>query len=90
MGNYFTSTLKTNDFGNKDPFRDALERYRKEKFSQTTFNKINNVWKNQMNNQWVVSGTSMLDDWLAMTPQGNSFIEKVSKDIDMKRSYYYG
>lgn len=81
--------MKVNDFETKDAFRVALEKYRHENLSQRVFNKVKRVWENQMNNQWVVSGTSMLDDWLTMTPQGHQFIEKVSKDMDMKRDFYY-
>ena len=81
--------MKVNDFETKDAFRVALEKYRRENLSQRVFNKVKRVWENQMNNQWVVSGTSMLDDWLTMTPQGHQFIEKVSKDMDMKRDFYY-
>ena len=47
------------------------------------------TFEHKMNNQWVVSGTSMLDDWLNMSPQGQNLISTISKDMDIKRNYYY-
>ena len=46
------------------------------------------TFEQKMNNQWVVSGTSMLDDWLNMSSQGQIYFT-ISKDMDMKRDYYY-
>ena len=47
------------------------------------------TFEQKMNNQWVVSGTSMLDDWLNMSSQGQHLLSTISKDMDMKRDYYY-
>ena len=33
------------------------------------------TFEHKMNNQWVVSGTSMLDDWLNMSPQVKFLIQ---------------
>lgn len=87
-GTYVSTTIDRN-YDNKHPLRVELERYRKEKFSEQVFRRIMRVWEHQMNNNWITSGTSMLDDWLKMTNEGLNFITRVSKDIDLKREYYY-
>ena len=76
------------EYDNKHPLRVELERYRKEKLSEVVFRKVMRTFE-QKNNQWVVSGTSMLDDWLNMSSQGQHLLSTISKDMDMKRDYYY-
>tara|TARA_Y100000768_G_C23666370_1_gene535608 strand:- start:9 stop:290 length:282 start_codon:yes stop_codon:yes gene_type:complete len=87
-GTYMSTTIDRN-YGNKHPLRVALEQYRKEKLSEVVFRKVMRTFEHKMNNQWVVSGTSMLDDWLNMSPQGQNLISTISKDMDIKRNYYY-
>ena len=83
------STTINREYNNKHPLRVALEQYRKEKLSEVVFRKVMRTFEHKMNNQWVVSGTSMLDDWLNMSPQGQNLIQTISKDMDIKRNYYY-
>ena len=87
-GTYVSTTIDRN-YDNKHPLRVALETYRKEKLSEVVFRKVMRTFEHKMNNQWVVSGTSMLDDWLNMTSQGQQLLSTISKDLDMKRNYYY-
>ena len=87
-GTYVSTTIDRN-YDNKHPLRVALEQYRKEKLSEVVFRKVMRTFEHKMNNMWVTSGTSMLDDWLSMTPQGQNLITTISKDMDMKRNYYY-
>ena len=87
-GTYVSTTIDRN-YDNKHPLRVALERYRKEKLSEVVFRKVMRTFEHKMNNMWVTSGTSMLDDWLGMTSQGQTLITTISKDMDMKRNYYY-
>jgi len=87
-GTYVSTTIDRN-YDNKHPLRVALERYRKEKLSEVVFRKVMRTFEHKMNNMWITSGTSMLDDWLGMTPQGQNLITTISKDMDMKRNYYY-
>ena len=87
-GTYVSTTIDRN-YDNKHPLRVALETYRKEKLSEVVFRKVMRTFEHKMNNQWVVSGTSMLDDWLNMSPQGQNLIQTISKDMDIKRNYYY-
>ena len=87
-GTYMSTTIDR-EYDNKHPLRVALERYRKEKLSEVVFRKVMRTFEQKMNNQWVVSGTSMLDDWLNMSPQGQNLISTISKDMDIKRNYYY-
>ena len=87
-GTYVSTTIDRN-YDNKHPLRVALETYRKEKLSEVVFRKVMRTFEHKMNNQWVVSGTSMLYDWLNMTSQGQHLLSTISKDMDMKRNYYY-
>ena len=68
---------------------DAFKTELKEKLSEVVFRKVMRTFEQKMNNQWVVSGTSMLDDWLNMSSQGQHLLSTISKDMDMKRDYYY-
>ena len=83
------STTIDREYDNKHPLRVALEQYRKEKLSEVVFRKVMRTYEHKMNNEWVISGTSMLDDWLSMTPQGQNLLSTISKDMDIKRNYYY-
>ena len=87
-GTYVSTTIDRN-YDNKHTLRVELETYRKEKLSEVVFRKVMRTFEHKMNNQWVVSGTSMLDDWLNMTSQGQHLLSTISKDMDMKRNYYY-
>ena len=87
-GTYVSTTIDRN-YDNKHPLRVALETYRKEKLSEVVFRKVMRTFEHKMNNQCVVSGTSMLDDCLNMTSQGQHLLSTISKDMDMKRNYYY-
>ena len=71
------------------PFRYALERYRKKKMSQNTWNRVSNLWLNQLNNMWVMSGGGLLQDYLEVSPEAFNYIKKVSNDMDNKREYYF-
>jgi len=88
MGTYMSTTIDRK-YGNKHPLRTALENYRREKLSEVVFRKVMRTYEHKMNNEWVISGTSMLDDWLTMTSQGQNLLSKISKDMDIKRNYYY-
>ena len=79
-------SVQDNDYSNIHPLRKSINRYRRTKMSQTTWNKIKATFLRQVENDWVVSGGSMLDDYLSMG--GNSWIEKISKDMDTKREWY--
>jgi hypothetical protein len=87
FGNY-TSTTIDHNYETIHPLRDKLQKYRHQKFSEITFRKILQTWEHKMNSEWVVSGTSMLDDWLIMTPRGQNLLGKISKDMDLKKEYY--
>jgi len=88
MSDYWAGTKIDGDYTNQNPLRKRLERFRHEKFSENTWRKIQSVWERQVQNDWIVSGGSMFDDWLDM--HGLKYLQKISRDMDMKREFYYG
>ena len=87
---YTSTSLRTSKYEEDvHPFRYALERYRKKKMSQNTWNRVSNLWLNQLNNMWVMSGGGLLQDYLEVSPEAFNYIKKVSNDMDNKREYYF-
>jgi len=87
-----TSINVGEDFGweRQHPLRQALEKYRHEKFSQVSWNKIYNTWYKSFRNAYFNnSETSMPDDYLEMTSDGKNFLVKVHKWIERNRDYVF-
>ena len=80
------------DFGweRQHPLRQALEKYRHEKFSQTQWNKIYNTWYKSFRNAYFNnSETSMPDDYLEMTSDGKNFLIKVHRWIEKHKEHVF-
>jgi len=84
----YVSTSIDHQYENKPPLRVALEKYRKQKMSEVTWRKVRDLWDYRTQSDWVVSGTSMYDDYLRSDPRGNNTIKRISDDMDSKREYY--
>ena len=82
----YMNTSIDNDYSNTHPLRKSINRYRRIKMSENTWRKVQATYLRQVENGWVVSGGSMLDDYLSMG--GNKWIEIISKDMDMKKEWY--
>ena len=82
----YSSTSIDFDYSNTNPLRKRLDQYRKRKMSETTWRKVKSLWERKVQNDWVVSGGSMFDDWLDM--HGQKYIEQISRDMDMKGDWY--
>ena len=82
----YVNTSIDNDYSNIHPLRKSINRYRKTKMSETTWQKVKATWLRQVENAWVVSGGSMLDDYLSMG--GNKWVARISNDIQEKREWY--
>ena len=41
-----------------------IDKYRKTKMNEITWRKVRDLWDYQTQSEWVVSGTSMYDDYL--------------------------
>ncbi len=82
----YVSQKIDHDYSNIHPLRKRLNQYRNTKMSQTTWNKIKSTFLRQVENDWIVSGGSMLDDWLDIN--GHKWLDKISRDMDAKREYY--
>ena len=55
--------------------------------NEITWRKVRDLWDYQTQSEWVVSGTSMYDDYLRSHPKGIK-VEKIVRDMEMKRDYY--
>ena len=82
----YVNTSIDNDYSNIHPLRKSINRYRRTKMSETTWQKVKATWLRQVENAWVVSGGSMLDDHLSMG--GNKWIERISNDMQNKKEWY--
>ena len=82
----YVNTSIDNDYSNIHPLRKSINRYRKTKMSETTWKKVKATWLRQVENAWVVSGGSMLDDYLSMS--GTKWIERISNDMQNKKEWY--
>ena len=82
----YVNTSIDNDYSNIHPLRKSINRYRNTKMSETTWKKVKATWLRQVENAWVVSGGSMLDDYLSMG--GNKWVARISNDIQEKREWY--
>jgi hypothetical protein len=82
---YMTTTMD-GDYTNRNPLRKRVERYRKQKMSETTWRKVQSVWERKLQNDWIVSGGADFGDWLDMN--GQNHIVRISRDMDMKGEWY--
>jgi hypothetical protein len=82
---YMTTTMD-GDYTNRNPLRKRVERYRKQKMSETTWRKVQSVWERKLQNDWIVSGGADFGDWLDMN--GQNYIVRISRDMDMKGEWY--
>jgi len=57
--------------------------------SETTWKKINNFWTRNVENQFELSGYSLLEDFLDLTPQGQNTIKKIVNDMTMRQEFYF-
>ena len=88
MDNTYTSTRvgKVNDF---HPLRNSIDKWRGKQMSNNTWTKINNFWTRNVENQFVQSGFSMIDDFLETTPQGSNIIKKIVNDMRMRKDFSF-
>ena len=88
MDNTHISTRvgKVNDF---HPLRNSIDRWRGRQMSETTWKKINNFWTRNVENQFVSSGYSLIEDYLHTTSQGHNTIRRIVDDIEMRKDYYF-
>ena len=56
--------------------------------NEITWRKVRDLWDYQTQSEWVVSGTSMYDDYLRSHPTGMNKVAKIVKDMELKREYY--
>ena len=88
MNNTHISTTIEMDYSDKHPLRRSIERYRHKKMSETTWKKISNTWLRNVENMFINSGISIMEDWLN-TPQGNNKVKKIVQDIEMRKDFYF-
>ena len=88
MNNTHTSTRigRVNDF---HPLRNSIDKWRGRQMSETTWKKINNFWTRNVENQFELSGYSLLEDFLDLTPQGQNTIKKIVNDMTMRQEFYF-
>jgi len=88
MDNTHISTRvgKVNDF---HPLRNSIDKWRGRQMSETTWKKINNFWTRNVENQFELSGYSLLEDFLDLTPQGQNTIKKIVNDMTMRQEFYF-
>jgi hypothetical protein len=88
MNGSYSSTTIDHNYETLPPLRTAIDKYRKKKMSEITWRKVRDLWDYQTQSEWVVSGTSMYDDYLGSHPKGMSKVGKISQDMEMKKEYY--
>lgn len=88
MSGTYSSTSITHNYDNIPPLREAIDKYRKTKMNEITWRKVRDLWDYQTQSEWVVSGTSMYDDYLRSHPTGMNKVAKIVKDMELKREYY--
>jgi len=88
LNNTHTSTRigRVNDF---HPLRNSIDKWRGRQMSETTWKKINNFWTRNVENQFELSGYSLLEDFLDLTPQGQNTIKKIVNDMTMRQEFYF-
>ena len=65
-----------------------IDKYRKTKMNEITWRKVRDLWDYQTQSEWVVSGTSMYDDYLRSHPKGMLESGKDRKRHGDERDYY--
>ena len=88
MNNTHISTSINNQY-DIHPLRYSIDKWRGQKMSQTTWTKVSNVHLRNVENQFVMSGYSLLDDYLMMTPQGQNIIRKIVDDMNVRKEFYF-
>ena len=88
MNGTYSSTTIDHNYDNIPPLRESIDKYRKTKMSEITRRKVRDLWDYQTHSDWVMSGTSMYDDYLRSHPKGMSKVKQIVKDMEMKKEYY--
>jgi len=81
-----TSIGRVNDL---HPLRNSIDKWRGRKMSENTWKKVSNTHLRNVENQFVSSGYSLIEDYLHTTSQGHNTIRKIVDDIKMRKDYYF-
>ena len=65
-------SMKSNNNYETNLMRKSIEDFRHKKMSMNTWRKVENLWGRKINNSFINSGLSMIDDFLLSTPQGHN------------------
>ena len=82
----YVNTKIDYDYSSMHPLRKMINQYMKIKMSENTWRKIKSTFLRQIENEWIMQGGSMLDDYLQML--GQNHIEKIARDMQQKREWY--
>ena len=81
-----TSIRPVNDL---HPLRNSIDKWRGRKMTENTWKKVSNTHLRNVENQFVQSGYSLIEDFLGLTPQGHNTIKRIVDDIEMRKDYYF-
>jgi len=81
-----TSITKVN---NLHPLRNSIDKWRGRKMTENTWKKVSNTHLRNVENQFVQSGYSLIEDFLGLTPQGHNTVKRIVDDIEMRKEYYF-
>ena len=74
---------------NLHPLRNSIDKWRGRQMSENTWKKVSNTHLRNVENQFVMSGTSIMEDYLQSTPQGQNTIKRIVDDMEMRKEYYF-